>query len=254
MDVGVRRVGFNNIVAVEQDAHRVSTLRANASAKVILHDDIRSISAETIPEQFSLSSGDISLLHGGPPCQPFSQIGKRRGVEDPRGLLVFQMVRFAEVLRPKAVLVEQVPSFIGASMGEDKRVVGELHRRFGTLGYELHVDLLDAQSVRLPQNRKRAFIVAVPSGSSFSFGFTVQGPPATVGEVFADMPPPALKDAHPDMPNHVDITPPRDRERISYVSEGPRLSKTPTAPPEIMCKLTKKDTRSHLTNTFWQGS
>ncbi len=242
MDIGVERAGFQNICAIEQDLHCVATLRHNASARIVSHTDIRSVSPEEILERFALVPGDLCLLHGGPPCQPFSQIGKRRGIADPRGLLIFEMVRFAQALRPRAVLIEQVPSFLGATMGEGKRVVGELHRQFEALGYELHVELLDAQSVELPQIRKRVFLVAVPKGSSFTFGDMVPKRKSTVGEAFEDLPAPSLKGEPPDVPNHIDITPSRDRERIAYVSEGSWLSKSPDVPPEVLCRLTRKDT------------
>ena len=242
MDIGVQNAGFENIVSIEQDAHCVSTLNANSSAREVVHADICSVSPQNIMERFSLRAGDVSLLHGGPPCQPFSQIGKRRGISDPRGLLIFQMVGFAEVLRPKAVLIEQVPSFLAASMDGTTRVVGELHRRFGALGYELHVELLEAQSVGLAQNRRRAFLAAIPSGCSFAFEFARTRPSRTVGEAFNGLPQATPKHIPPALPHHIDITPPRDKERIAYVEEGSWLSKSPNAPPEIICKLTRKDT------------
>ena len=242
MDIGVGRAGFKNILAIEHDPHCVDTLKHNSGPNVALHADIRSVSPKRVLEQFSLRPGELYLLHGGPPCQPFSQIGKRKGINDPRGLLVFQMVRFAEVLRPQAVMIEQVPSFLGALMGEETRVVGELHRLFDDLGYDLHVDLLDAQYVNLPQNRKRAFLVAVPKGSSFAFEHFMPRRQCTVGEAFRDLPEPSPKGFEPKMANHIDVTPARDRERIAYVAEGSWLAKSQDAPPDVVCKLTRKDT------------
>ncbi len=238
MDIGVQRAGLENFLAIEHDAHCIETLRQNSEVEAALHADIRSVPPEQILERFSLNPGELCLLHGGPPCQPFSQIGKRQGIHDPRGLLIFQMVRFAEALRPQAVMIEQVPSFLGAMMGEGKRVVGELHRQFEGLGYDLHVDLLDTETVQLPQNRRRAFLVAVPKGTSFVFERSMPKRQSTVGEAFRGIPPPSLKGHAPELANHIDLTPPRDRERIAYVAEGSWLSKSPSAPPDILCKLT----------------
>ena len=242
MDIGVERAGFTNVCAIEQDLHCVATLRHDATAKMVLQADIRLVAPEEILKRFALGPGDLCLLHGGPPCQPFSQIGKRQGIKDPRGLLIFEMVRFAKVLRPHAIMIEQVPSFLGARISEEKRVVGELHRQFEALDYDLHIELLDTQSVGLPQNRKRVFMVAVPKGNPFALGDFVPRRQSTVGEAFNDLPAPCLKGDQPSVPNHIDITPSRDRERISYVAEGSWLSKSYNAPAEVLCKLTRKDT------------
>lgn len=242
MDIGVDRAGFKTACAIEQDPHCVETLGSNSPEKLVLHSDIRLIDPSKLLERLDLRVGELQLLHGGPPCQPFSQIGKRQGVNDPRGLLIFDMVRFADALRPRAVLIEQVPSFLGAKIDEDRRVVGELHRQFEELGYELHVDLLDAQCVELPQKRKRAFLVAVPNGTGFSFGDSVPKQHKTVGETFCGLPAPSPRGQPADVPNHVDVTPARDRERIAFVQEGSWLSKSPNVPKDVLCKLTRKDT------------
>lgn len=242
MDIGVDRAGFKTACAIEQDPHCVETLRNNSPEKLVLHSDIRLIDPSKLLERLNLRVGELQLLHGGPPCQPFSQIGKRQGVNDPRGLLIFDMVRFVQALRPRAVLIEQVPTFLGAKIDEDRRVVGELHRQFEELGYELHVDLLDAQCVELPQRRKRAFLVAVPKGTCFSLGDSVPKRLRTVGETFCGLPEPAPRGQQSIIANHVDVTPARDKERIAFVPEGSWLSKAPNVPKDVLCKLTRKDT------------
>ena len=70
---------------------------------------------------------------------------------------VLEMVRFAEQMRHSACLIEQAPSALGSWLTGDRRVVGELHRRFEALGYDLHVDLLDAgRGRRLADARSRS--------------------------------------------------------------------------------------------------
>ena len=61
-----------------------------------------------ILEATGLRVGELDLLVGGPPCQSFSTAGKRRTVQDPRGTLLWDFLRFVEVLRPRFFLMENV--------------------------------------------------------------------------------------------------------------------------------------------------
>ena len=97
-DIGVDAAGFKTICAVELDPHSASTLRRNTHRKTVWQVDVRALDADRTAEALALRRGDLSLLHGGPPCQPFSQIGKHGGVADPQGQLVFELVRFVEAL------------------------------------------------------------------------------------------------------------------------------------------------------------
>lgn len=242
LDIGVDAAGFKTICAVEFDPHSASTLRRNTHAKTVWQVDVRALDADRTAEALALRPGDLSLLHGGPPCQPFSQIGKRAGVADPQGQLVFELVRFAEALRPVAVIIEQVPRFLNAAYSGSELIRDVLADRFRAIGYDLYAAVLDAVDHGVPQRRKRAIIVCVPSGQSYRFpAAEVFKEPATVGDAIDNLPPAVKIGAVPLAPNHIDITPQRDRMRISYVREGEWLAKTVGAPPDIVQRLTAKD-------------
>ena len=242
LDIGAQDAGFQTVFSAELDPHCVATLRRNSDDKIVWHGDVRELAPDQVAEMAGIKKGALALLHGGPPCQPFSQIGKQLGLRDPRGPLLFELLRFAEHFRPAAVLIEQVPAFLKTRESGGGLVKDLLVERFGALGYDLHVDILDATAYGVPQRRKRAFLVAVPTGTSFEFSLQMSRPVVTVGEVIDDLPPSVRPGRTPLVPNHIDVTPARDRERISYVPEGGWLSKVPDAPPEIRRKLTRKDT------------
>lgn len=242
MDIGVGQAGFDTVCSIDFDPHCANTLRRNARRKIVWNVDVRLVDPERLRNTLGLNRGDLGLLHGGPPCQPFSQIGKRGGIDDPRGMLVFEMVRFAEVFQPKAVLIEQVPYFLRAKMPSGQPAIYALTSEFRALGYKMHVRPLNALNYGLPQRRERAILVCLPSEQE-KFDFPLgNGLRRTVGDALSDMPPPVDRNEDPFLENHIDITPPRDRERISYVPEGLWLSKCPDVPPNIMRKLTRKDT------------
>lgn len=246
MDIGIDRAGFKTLCAIEADPHCTATLRQNANRKkVIWQTDIRVIDPARVMEILELKAGDLGLLYGGPPCQPFSQIGKQGGLADPRGGLVFELVRFAVTLRPTALIIEQVPYFLRAKAGQDELLIQVLRKDFGQIGYDVFIDTLDASDYGVPQRRQRAIIVCVPAGQTFDFPLWAQKRKMTVGQALQGLPPPTLNGAPPIIANHIDVTPDRDRERISYVPEGLWLSKSPNVPPEIMRNLTRKDTTKY---------
>ena len=126
LDIGVDAAGFRTICAVEFDPHCVSTLLRNARGKTVWQVDVRALDPKGVATALDLPPGRLALLHGGPPCQPFSQIGNRGGIRDPRGQMAFQMVRFADQLRPAAVLIEQVPKFLDARATHDMTMLDVL--------------------------------------------------------------------------------------------------------------------------------
>ena len=241
LDIGVDAAGFRTICAVEHDPHCVSTLLRNAKGKAVWQVDVRALDPQGMGTSLDLQPGELRLLHGGPPCQPFSQIGKKAGIKDPRGQLAFQMVRFAQEMRPAAVLIEQVPKFLDTPATNDMTMLDVLSEEFAHIGYDLQATVLDAADCGVPQKRKRAMIVAVPEGQAFDFPMVGQQQPTTVGEAINDLPDAVPPDCEPLAPNHIDITPPRDRHRISFVAEGEWLSKAAGAPPDVVQRLTPKD-------------
>ena len=241
MDIGVEAAGFATVCAMDLDRHCTNTLRRNTKSKQIRNVDVGLVNAERMLDELGMDRGEVKLLYGGPPCQPFSQMGKRGGLEDARGVLVFEMLRFARALRPTAVMIEQVPYFFRATTGSGGLAVDQLAADFRELGYRMHARILDARAYGVPQRRERAFIVFLPERHRFDFPLG-NGVRKTVGDALSKMPAPVAPGLEPTMANHIDVTPDRDRERISYVPEGSWLSKTPDVPPGIMRKLTRKDT------------
>ena len=246
LDSGLARGGFETCCAIEIDPHCVATLRRNTRRKTVWNVDVRAVDIERLADCLDIRPGGLSLLCGGPPCQPYSQIGKRRGISDPDGLLIFEMARFADGLRPHAVLIEQVPRFLTTPFSPLTNMRDALAERFDEIGYDMYAEILDASQFGVPQKRKRAVIVCVPRGQPYAFPLPVQSLPPTVGEAIGDLPPAAAPDCIPTIPNHIDITPDRDRERISYVPEGGWLSRADVAAPaEIVQRLKPKDTTKY---------
>ena len=243
LDVGVDSAGFTTRCAIELDPHCASTLTLNAPRKAVWRVDVQAINAIRMMAALDLKPGELALLHGGPPCQPYSQMGLQGGLNDPRGGFVFEMVRFAAAFRPSAVMIVQVPKFLVTSATRNATVVEVLADEFAAIGYDLCPALLDAIDFGVPQRRRRAFVVCIPKGQAYAFPTlpALKPQPRTVGEAINDLPAAVRATEEPAIPNHVDVTPDRDRYRISFVPVGQWLSKAPDVPPSVRQKLTPKD-------------
>lgn len=118
MDIGVLQAGFDIRACVELDPNCCATLRENIKRShrdtIVYETDIKKIDPDQILRDTGLEKGKIDLLFGGPPCQAFSQIGKQKSLEDERGLLLYQMIRFAEAFSPRAIMIEQVKGLLSA--------------------------------------------------------------------------------------------------------------------------------------------
>lgn len=265
MDIGVKQAGFDVLACVEIDKNCCATLRENilheGLSTLVYERDIRTITPEEILSDLNIEPNSIDLLFGGPPCQAFSQIGKQRSLEDERGPLVYEIVRFAKVIKPRAIMMEQVKGLLKAKdlEGKENGVFMSLMHELEDLGYVPKWKVMLAAEYGVAQMRERLFIVATRKPNGFQFPPPTNDKPenadtlfalppfVTVGDVISDLPKPIVK-GEGDIPinSHYDVTPKRDTERIHGVPEGDHLSAQTHLPKEQIGGLTKKDTTKFL--------
>jgi DNA (cytosine-5)-methyltransferase 1 len=259
MDIGILQAGFELLACIEIDPYCCETLSAAAVRENrqtrIIEDDIRKIDPLQLMGELSVKPGEIDLLCGGPPCQSFSQIGKRKCLGDERGMLLFQIVRFAEAFRPKVILIEQVKGLLNApdQNGKMGGVFEFLLANLQALNYLPKWKIITAADYGVPQIRDRVFIVATLKDYTFEFPPPTHcsikqalplfplPPYITVGEAMKGLGEPKPKNSKSD-DSHIDVTPDGDRRRIRGVPEGSYLAKELNLPKEQRCNLAKKDT------------
>lgn len=131
---------------------------------------------------------DHDVLFAGLPCQPFSIIGGRKGMADPRGTLFFNTARIIEAKHPQAVVIENVRQFATNQDGKALRCVLET---LEGLGYGVDWKVLNALHYGLPQQRERIFIVGVKGMKSWTFPWPLgKVPMPPLADVLEDDPPP----------------------------------------------------------------
>lgn len=148
---GLERTGhFRCIGHCEIDPHADKSYRTihNIDPKEVYYADATNINPEEIP--------GFDLLTAGFPCQSFSLAGKRRGFEDQRGTLFFEIVRILKVKQPQFFLLENVPGLLSHDSG---RTFNAILSALSELGYGMEWQVLNSLDFGVPQNRKRVYIV-----------------------------------------------------------------------------------------------
>lgn len=154
--LGMESVGGKCVFSSEWDKFSCQTYNANFHE--VPKGDITQINEKNIPP--------FDVICAGFPCQPFSMAGLKKGFQDTRGTLFFDVARIINYHHPKVVFLENVKNFKNHDKGKTfciiKRILEEL-------GYSVYYKVLNAKDFGLPQNRERIFIVAFLGKTTFFF-------------------------------------------------------------------------------------
>ena len=113
------------------------------------HDDVTLFSAKKYKYK-------VDLLVGGSPCQAFSMVGKRLGLEDARGTLFYEFARVVSECKPKVFIYENVKGLLSHDSGKTWEVIRGI---LSNLGYKIYFSLLNSKDYGVPQHRERIFVV-----------------------------------------------------------------------------------------------
>ena len=156
-------VGFCEIDKFARESYKAIH---NTKGEIELHD-ITAVSDESIR-----GIGSVDVICGGFPCQAFSVAGARRGFEDTRGTLFFEIARFASILRPKYLFLENVKGLLNHDKGNTFEVILSA---LDELGYDVEWQVLNSKNFGVPQNRERVFIIGHLRGERTRNVFPISG-------------------------------------------------------------------------------
>lgn len=156
LSLGAEMAGVEPVYANDLFAEAAETYRMNHPATYFDERPIEDVSAEAILQRVGLVPGDLDILLGGPPCQGFSINAPARQMDDHRNSLILEYLRLVGGLRPKYILIENVPGLLSLDRGYALRVVYE---RLRDLGYEVNHRVLLASNYGVPQERWRLIIL-----------------------------------------------------------------------------------------------
>ncbi|QZT28507.1 DNA cytosine methyltransferase [Streptococcus suis] len=150
--LGMERAGYECIGFCEIDQFARKSYKAihDTEGEFDFHDITR------VTDESVRGIGRVDVICGGFPCQAFSIAGKRAGFEDTRGTLFFEIARFASILRPKYLFLENVTGLLNHDNGNTfETILGALDE----LGYDAEWQVFNSKNFGVPQNRERVFII-----------------------------------------------------------------------------------------------
>ena len=188
LDLGLEATGrFETVACIEKIPTFCETIRLNQKrgrlpkTLKVIEADISQLTPEAVLSSLGLRAEDIDVIVGGPPCQSFSTAGKRGTIQDPRGTLVWDFLRFVEHIKPKFFLMENVRGLLSAALkhrpiadrpekggppfSEDEmpgsvvRLFAKDLANFDTAGYRLDIYEVNSVNYGAPQIRERVFFI-----------------------------------------------------------------------------------------------
>lgn len=171
--IGMESAGHECIGFCEIDKFARVSYKAihDTKGEIELHD-ITTVSDDTIR-----GIGHVDVICGGFPCQAFSIAGNRRGFEDTRGTLFFEIARFASILKPRYLFLENVKGLLNHDRGNTFEVILSA---LDELGYDVEWQVLNSKNFGVPQNRERVFIIGHLRGGSGRKVFPLSGDGAAI--------------------------------------------------------------------------
>lgn len=198
LDLGLEATGcFVTVACIEKERAFCDTIRKNRDAGrldsnvKVLRADISTLNPVETLRELGLKPSEIDVIVGGPPCQSFSTAGRRGTIQDPRGTLLWDFLRFVEYVRPKLFLMENVRGLLSAAIrhrpiaerpdkggppltkeeesGSVVRLFSDDLANFDGIGYHLDIFEVNAVNYGAPQLRERALFIGNCFGKLIEF-------------------------------------------------------------------------------------
>ena len=222
LDLGFEKQGFEIRVALDNDFAVEATIRANNRIMPVLTQNLSDATTSTLLESAGLEAGDVTVVTGAPPCEPFTTAGARNGFHDHRANAIHEFIRVVRESRPEYFAFEEVPGFLRAAKRhisfyerakmKDHQIdpearlgsaFEEVMQVFQSLGYRLSFDpnnpkssLLNSADYGSPQKRIRFVLIGALHGSPITLPTPTHGSPGSTAVLAGDrLPWATLRDA-----------------------------------------------------------
>lgn len=158
LSCGLKQSGFIPLLANELVPQYAETYQLNHQDTQVIVGDVRQVCEANLKKTLGVKEGEIDLIAGGPPCQGFSINAPIRTLDDERNHLFKDFLRVVSSLKPKAVLIENVPGIVSLGKGT---VVQQIYAELEALGYKVKHKILFAGHYGIPQMRFRTVFIGI---------------------------------------------------------------------------------------------
>ena len=180
LSLGFQQAGFNINLAIEYDDSIANAYKLNHPNTKVYNEDICGMDFKELHKKHPT----IDIVCGGPPCQGYSQKGKRLQLDDPRNFLFLRFVEFVKEFNPKYFVLENVPNIITTANGYFKE---QIIKSFNELGYTVSSGILNALDFGIPQDRRRAVFIGVKGNNPIELPLPI-GIRTSIMEAIYDLP------------------------------------------------------------------
>lgn len=171
LDLGIEAAGFVTRLCTDIDDFSCKTLNLNKKRHhgtflqqaTIAQRNIKEYTTEEILKDAGLRKDQVDLVYGGPPCQAFSVFGKRQGINDPRGTLLWDYIRVIREIQPRSFIFENVAGLLTVDEGRVFEILKAAleTNEAGEKCYNLSYALFNTAAYGIPQYRQRVIIYGV---------------------------------------------------------------------------------------------
>lgn len=163
---GFSLAGYNICGGIDFNSSAIESFKNNFNNAKCVCCDLLNMNKSSIKNKFG-SLKDIDVVIGGPPCQGFSTANRyNQENEDPRNKLFFQFMKFVDLAKPKAIVIENVRGIVTMDNGYAK---DRIYSIFESYGYTVNHKIINAADYGVPQNRLRNFFVMTNKDKPFDF-------------------------------------------------------------------------------------
>ena len=226
LSYGFESEGFRVIAGVDFDKNAIATFSRNFPNALAWAEDLSNPSSN-FQEWLFVQKDRIDVLVGGPPCQGFSIAGKR-DPNDVRNKLYEKYIEAVSIIRPKIVVIENVPNIVSMNSGAAGKAIAEDLRK---LGYSVVIQTLNASQFEVPQARRRTFFIGTQDEQLFEFPEPkiTSAKPWTSYDAISDLP--SLDESHSGVETKYACQPKnsfqkRMRKNASILSNHERVNHT----------------------------
>lgn len=183
----VKNVDFEIVFANDFSEPAAKAFELNYPDIKMLNVSIEDIDSAFLDSQ-RIDYSNIDVIIGGPPCQSYSTIGKRK--DDDRAKLYVEYMRLLDLIKPKMFIFENVLGILSFKDENGNKVIDIISKKFSELGYNISIQTLNAKDYGVPENRVRVFLVGVKNDRNITWMFPkpFDTNPITLQQAIGDLP------------------------------------------------------------------